>query len=712
MPYFIIRVVVNALALALSLTIFPWIDIRPMGNEPLAATYVVLGLLLGLINAFIRPVVLFLTARLVVTTMGLFVIVINAFVFWLLSVLLPNVFDVRPPEILWIIVGSIFIGIVVMVMEAIFGLDSPLEHSGGQGRFYWRWLNRLSPGRRNVIVENMRVAQISNTIAQYTKDVAVDFTPLTRMRLFMQDLLYDGHVTVGDEPLPAKARMLMQALGPTFVKFGQVISSRAGSLPPEWSAELNKLQSEVAPFPYAEARKIIMDQLGEPPEQLYADFEEEPFAAASTAQVHKAHLHDGTLVVVKVQRPDIDVTVKADLNVMRDLAANVQKGREWAQDLDIAGTLNEFADNVLLELDYTNEAFNAQMLKQNMAEYEFVHVPTIYPELSARRVMTQEFVKGVKINRTDKLDQAGVDRPLLARQFIRAMIKQVLFDGFFHADPHPGNILCDLEKHQIIFLDMGMMGNLDAEQRLALGDLIWSLSQRDGREIAKTAISLSVRFKPGDEQQFITSVERMMTRYSLASGGASGKANMAGIVNEMLASMRRAGLRLDPSLTLALKSLFQAEQVVKALDPELSMVTAASEEVKVMLRERFDPTAIAGIVRREAMRAAKDVVRRLPEVPEAANKWLDQILRGRLSLFVDTSDLAKEVDKFDQSLSRNMALLALSLIISGLLVGTAIATSLDVPLFGISLRTLAFVLFVVAAGVATYVVYKLIRRVL
>lgn len=708
MAYFIIRVLVNALALAVTLTVFPWINIKPVANEQLAATYIVLGLLFGVINAFVRPIVLFLTARLLITTMGLFMIVINAFLFWLLSVILPQAFDIRSPEVVWVTLGSVFVGIVVTVMEAVFGLDSPIS-SVGQGRFYWRWLDRLSPGRRNVVTENLRIAQISETVARYTKDIAVDFTPLERMRMFMQGLLYGSGEVAAEHTLPAKVRLLLQSLGPTFVKFGQVVSSRAEQLPAEWRDELAKLQSNVEPISASEARRIVHRELSAPVEQLYATFDEKPLAAASTATVFNATLKDGERVVVKVQRPDIDVTVKADLNVMRDLANDAQRKREWARELDIAGTLNEFADNVLRELDYRNEALNANLLAHNMGEFEFVHVPKVYLDLSARRVMTQEFVKGIKITNAAALDESGVDRTLMAQQFIRAMVKQVLFDGFFHGDPHPGNILIDPVKNQIIFLDMGMMGELNKQQRMALGDLIWALYERDGYEIAKTARNLSTPFKEVDEDAFIDDVERLMKRYTLASGGS---VNMGAVMNEMISTMRRAGLRLDSRLTLALKSLFQAEQAVRALDPSLSMVNAAFEQVKSLLREQFDPQEIAQMVRKQAMRSAKEVIRRIPTLQEAAVKWLDQFQRGRFTVYVDTSDVAKEVDKIDAALSRNMTLLALSLIISGLLVGAAIATSLDVEPFGIPLKTIAFLLFLGAAGVAAYIVLRTVRRVL
>ena len=188
---------------------------------------------------------------------------------------------------------------------------------------------------------------------------------------------------------------------------------------------------------------------------------------------------DGTDVAVKIQRPDIDVTVKADLNVIRDLSKSIQQQQEWARNLDVKGLVNEFAQNVMLELDYRNESANGQLLAYNMREIPGVHIPTIYPELSAEKVLTMEFVRGIKITKVEELDAAGVNRHEVARTFLRAMIKQILVDRFFHGDPHPGNVLVDLETSEIMFIDMGMMGELTREKRLALGELIWALKEKD-----------------------------------------------------------------------------------------------------------------------------------------------------------------------------------------------------------------------------------------
>ena len=641
----------------------------------ITATYIFYGILVGLINALVRPIVLLFTARLLVRSMGLFVFILSAFFFWLLALIAPDSFVITRPVLIWILLGGAVMALVGVIMETFFGLDKPEFREGVESQFYWRWVGYLSSGRRNLIAENLRVVQILDIIERYTKDIAVEMTPLARFRSFMQELIFRDVDPIHNMPLPEKVRYMLQELGPTFVKFGQIVSSRAEQLPPEWEMELEKLQSNVPPFPYEIARQILIDELKDTPETLFASFDEEPFAAASTAQVHKATLHDGTAVVVKIQRPNIDVTVKADLNVMNDLAKRIQRRQEWAKSIDLRGLVQEFSQGILYELDYRNEASNVGLLARNMAQFDFIHVPAVFSALSTSKVLTMEFVSGVKISNVTAIEEAGIDKVVLAQEFVHAMIKQALFDGFFHADPHPGNVLVDLNTGQIGFLDMGLMGEMNRNQRMALADLLVSMVEEDGYNMGQAALRLSKPL-PGvtvDEGKFLEGMDRFGQRFLGVED-----ADMSYVFNALQDMLRRNGLRLDPNFTLAFKTLMQADEIIRRLDPNIILSSAAVESSKMLLRQQINADVLANQVRTQISRSSREVIYRIPSLVEATTKWLDQYEKGKLSVHIDASDVSKEVDKMDKALAKTFDRLVIGLILAGWLVGAAIASTVDV----------------------------------
>ena len=267
-----------------------------------------------------------------------------------------------------------------------------------------------------------------------------------------------------------------------------MISSRADVLPEAWRTELDKLQNTVPPFPYEQVESIIRSELGGTPDALFASFEREPLGAASLAQVHRATLPDGSEVVVKVQRPNVQAMVRADLGNMEDLARQAERRVSMARTMNLAAMVHEFGQGVLTELDYRVEAYHALRLAEVVEGMEGIHVPRVYLDLSTGRVITMEFVRGVKATNLVALDEAGVDRDLVARRFLRAMIKQVLVDGFFHGDPHPGNIVIDPETGTLTFLDLGLVGELDSGRRLQLLGLMWSLRERDPDGLATSVL--------------------------------------------------------------------------------------------------------------------------------------------------------------------------------------------------------------------------------
>ena len=344
----------------------------------------------------------------------------------------------------------------------------------------------MRKSRLDSIRESLRLQQVYNVFLRYGMDILLDRGVLGDFRRMMQSWIYSPSQPLVPLTIPVKARLMIEELGPIYVKMGQLVSSQAAVLPAEWEQELVKLQNDVPPFPLEDVREVISSELGAPPEELYASFNPNPMAAASLAQVHRAVLHSGQEVVVKVQRPNITDQVKADLGIMENAVKVYIRRSEWARDLDLAGILREFGDNILAELDYGNEAYNAFKLSKNLESIEGVKIPKMYPELSTSRVLTMEYVHGVKISDIESIETAGIERQAIAEATLRSAVKQLLIDGFFHADLHPGNLLVNLETGEVTYIDTGMVGELDFKQRLNLINLFLVLHQggRGGHRFA------------------------------------------------------------------------------------------------------------------------------------------------------------------------------------------------------------------------------------
>ena len=374
---------------------------------------------------------------------------------------------------------------------------------------------------------------------------------------------------------------MLQQLGPTYVKIGQMMASRADILPPDWIAEFSKLQSEASPFAYDDVVLIVTKELGSPPEALFETFDPIPFAAASTAQVHEARLHDGTLVAVKVQRPRIVAKTQADLGVMEQLAGVAEQRLALARKVGLKAIVAEFARGVLKELDYRNEAYHARRLADGMAKFPEIHVPTVYEELSGERVITMEFVNGIKISKADELRAAGFDTAELGTVFIRSIIKQILIDGFFHGDPHPGNILADPISKQIIFLDLGLVGQLSQQQRVDLLGLIYAIKEVDIPGIGDGLMALGKPTKSFDEAKYRDDIDRLARQYLIY-----GKATSLGsALSAFLSAVFDNGLRLDSELTLAIKAVIQSEETARALSFDIDLGEAAVTEARAALLE-------------------------------------------------------------------------------------------------------------------------------
>ena len=556
--------------------------------------------------------------------------------------------------------------------------------------------------------ESLRLQQIYNTISSYGLDMALDRGALGVFRRRMQGFIYQPGQEVEPLSIPVKVRLMLQELGPTYVKMGQIISSRAEVLPAEWMHELNKLQSNVPPFSSEEVREIITEELGDAPERLYQAFNPTPFAAASTAQVHRAELADGTKVVVKVQRPGIRKQMKADIGVMGSLSNVLERRSQYARDIDLPGMIREFGDGIIRELDYGGELYNMKRLARNMEGVPGVSVPKAYPQLSSSKVLTMEFMAGVKINNVEAIDAAGLDRLEIGQNILRALIKQLLIDGFFHADPHPGNVLVNLETGAVGFLDMGMMGEIDLNQRLNLINLLMVSRQKDAAGLARAVRSLSVPFRKSvNDGAFYKDFKRAIGRYMDPDSPAS-FGPLMGIVFDLLATH---GLRLDSDLTLAIKAMMQAEAIYTALYPEGGgLVEMGFDTVKELALQETTADNVKQILTRQASMLAQDLIKELPSLKEATLGWLGMYRRGRFEMHVDTSNIAKEVSAI-RSIAQQVIL---GIVLVGMLVGSAIAASFSTVAgdVGSTLAQWALTIFFVSVVITGIFIAILVYRLL
>ena len=317
---------------------------------------------------------------------------------------------------------------------------------------------------------------------------------------------------------PERLRMALEELGPTFIKLGQLLSTRPDFIPIAYLDELAKLQDDVPQFPFEEVEKIFLGETGHPPGDLFDYFEEEPFAAASIGQVHRARTANGLEMVVKVQRPDIDKIIAVDLEILAHIAQLMEQYIEELQGHRPTAIIEEFARSLSREIDFTIELTSIQRFAKQFAGNQKIHVARVYPELSSERILVMEYVDGIKASAIDSLRAEGVDLKRVAERGTQLVMEQIFIHGFFHADPHPGNIFI-LKDDVICFVDFGQMGRLSLREREEFTNLVVQLVAGNEQKVCTSLLALTVHDDSIDTERLSLDLADLMDRYLYQSGG-------------------------------------------------------------------------------------------------------------------------------------------------------------------------------------------------
>jgi ubiquinone biosynthesis protein len=457
---------------------------------------------------------------------------------------------------------------------------------------------------------------------------------------------------------PERLRLALEELGTTFVKLGQTLSTRADLLPPDYQAELAKLQDAGPQLPPEVVREAVALELDGDPESAFASFDLEPLAAASIGQAHAATLHDGTEVVVKLRRPGAVETAEQDLEILHNLAMRASRRWTEAAAYDLVGLADEFAQTLRAEMDYLQEGRNAERFAKSFADVEEVQIPRVFWATTTSRVITLERMRGMKITDLAALDAAGVDRHQLMQRAVRVTAKMVFEDGFFHADPHPGNFFIQADG-RIGIIDFGMVGTLDQRLRQQLLRLLIALIREDPDRLAGALLALGAAARPVDRPRLRDDLAGLVARYG---GRSLGDIALSSAIGEILEISRRHRLRTPRDLALLTKAFIMDEGLAETLDPDFQLADALAPYAYRQMATELSPAALAGHLKQ----VGTDLAELTIDLPDQLHRMLAVLADGGLEIHLRAAELEPLVERAERLGNRIAASVLAAAVIDGM----------------------------------------------
>ncbi len=497
---------------------------------------------------------------------------------------------------------------------------------------------------------------------------------------------------------PERLRLVFEELGPTFIKLGQLLSTRPDLIPADFLGELSKLQDEIPPFSLTEVHTIIQEELGQPPDDLFHYFDAEPLAAASIGQVHRARLDSGAEVVVKVQRPGIENVIAVDLEILAHIAGLMEQYLEEVQGHRPTAIVHEFARSLSREIDFTIELANVQRFARQFEGNAVIHVPLVYPELSTNRVLVMEYVLGIKSSHTEELRERGYDLALIAERGANLVMEQIFVHGFFHADPHPGNIFI-LPDNVVCFIDFGQMGRLSIKDREDFTDLVLDLVAGNERRIVAGVLQVTIQLGEVDEESLGRDLGNLMDLYLYRP---LAELEAGRILQDLLDLVTRHKLSFKPGFYQMMKALSTVEGVGLMLDPKLELIRLAKPFMRRIRMGRMQP----GRIVEDLSETGLAYVHLLRDLPEELRTILRQLRGGRMRLEFEHRGLHVLGATLDRVSNR----IAFAIVLAALIVGSSLIVLSDIPPHWHSIPVIGLLGFLVAGIMGFWLLLSIIRH--
>jgi ubiquinone biosynthesis protein len=491
---------------------------------------------------------------------------------------------------------------------------------------------------------------------------------------------------------PHRLRLVCEDLGPTFVKLGQLLSTRHDLLPEAYTTELAFLRDDVRPFPFADAEAILAEDLGRPVSEVFASIEPEPVASASISQVHVATLTDGSLVAIKIRRPGIDKVVQADLDILKNLAHLAERRLPFLVPYAPVAIAREFERSLKRELDLTIERRTMERCRAQLQREPHVYVPLVYKQYSTHRVLVMEYIGGVGVDDLEGIQRLGVKTTEVAVRGARLLLTQIFRFGFFHADPHPGNLRV-LADGVIAPLDYGLFGQLDRLTREHISDLLMGLLMQDTDRVLRALDALDIRGEHADPRALHRDVGELVAAYSDLTLDT---VDLTLLLRDLIALIRTHHLRIPPDLMLLIRALVSIESVGRTLDPHFDIAKQVEPFIREINLRRLQPWRLLS----QAARTAEGVQRIATLLPELLGQSLESIKRGELTVQFDLHNF----ENLLHQLNRASNTLAAGIIIAGLLIGSSLILSSGVA------HSLGYSGFATALILGIWLMWNMFRR--